>query len=88
MEKVNYDLSWMEEKIENMPVKNRLYKFMCFISFRMKRKFTFKEMFVIMRNLNKKYGERESFEIAMRKSLELYKYQNGKYPAGFIRKDD
>ena len=88
MSKVNYDLSWMEEKLETVPVKQKLYKFICFISFRRKRKFTFKEMFVMMRNLNKKFGERESSEIAMYKTLELYNYQNGKYPAGFVKKND
>ena len=40
-----YELSWMDNKVESVPVKNNLYKFICFISFRRKRKFTFKELF-------------------------------------------
>lgn len=80
-----YNLSWMEEKVERVPVKNNLYRFLCFISFRMKRKFTFKELFLIIRKLNCKYGEHNSFNIAMYKILNLYKYQNNKYPEGFKR---
>lgn len=81
-----FDLSWMEKTIEKMPVKNWLYKFMCFISFRRKRKFTFKEMFLIMRNLNSKYGEHKSFEIAMYRTLKIYKFQYNNYPEGFVEK--
>ena len=81
-------LSWMDKRVESVPVKNNLYKFICFISFRRKRKFTFKELFLIIRNLNSKLGKTKSFNVAMYKILKIYKYQYNKYPQGFIEKND
>ena len=82
-----YKFAWMDEKVKKMPVKNWLYIFICFISFRLRRKFTFKEMFLIIRNLNSRYGEHNSFNIAMYKILEIYKYQYNKYPDGIKKKE-
>lgn len=83
-----YELSWMDNKVESVPVKNNLYKFICFISFRKKRKFTFKELFLIIRNLNKNLGEVGSFNVAFYKILKMYKYQYNEYPKGFVEKND
>ena len=86
MEEMN--LSWMDKKVESVPVKNNLYRFICFISFRRKRKFTFKELFLIIRNLNNKFGEVQSFNLAMYKILKIYKHQYNEYPDGFREKND
>ena len=86
MEEMN--LSWMDKKVESVPVKNNLYRFICFISFRRKRKFTFKELFLIIRNLNSKFGEAQSFNLAMYKILKIYKHQYNEYPDGFREKND
>ena len=77
-----YELSWMDDKVESVPVKNNLYKFICFISFRRK------ELFLIIRNLNKKLGEVGSFNVAFYKILKIYKYQYNEYPKGFVEKND
>ena len=48
------NLKWMEEKIEKLPNNNWWYKLICFLLFRRKTKLTFKELYMILENVNMK----------------------------------
>lgn len=70
----------MDEKIKDVPIRKRLYKFICFCLFKRKG-LTYKEMYIILSNLNKKsMGEENSKKHAMIEILAIYKYNNNKLP--------
>lgn len=75
------NLDWMNERIPRMPKANWFYKFICFITFRARRKLSYKEYILITSELNRKtLGEHEAKREALNKAIELYKWLNGKLP--------
>lgn len=77
MENFEDNLNWMNEKIEALPYTNWLYKLMCFISFRPKKKFTYKEMYLILSRMNEKsIGSEEAKTFAMNRIIDTYKFNN------------
>ena len=75
------ELKWMEERIEQLPLNNKIYKFMCLLTFRVKKKFTYKEMYLLLSRLNQKtLGEENAKEFAFNRILETYKFNNGVMP--------
>lgn len=74
---------WLNEKIEKMPYYNKLYQIMCFLMFRIKRKFTYKDMFLIFYGSNRnRVDDKKAKEFALYKIIELYKTINNKLPKG------
>lgn len=75
------NFEWMNEHIDRVPKKNGLYKFACFFLGRRKTKLTYKEMYLILANINRKAGEKGSKEFAFKKIIEIYKFlNNNEYP--------
>lgn len=77
------DLSWMKERVNDIKGHSFLYKFMCFFSFRLKKKLTYEELFLIYYGINKKsMGEYKSKEKALDTIIKIYMDNNGKKPYG------
>lgn len=79
-----FDLSWMDEPIENFPGYHGMYKFFCL--FLMKRRMTYANMYVLAYALHKKqYKDNELVlkEKIMKDLAALYLYNNNKLPDGF-----
>lgn len=74
------ELPWINEKIERLEKNNGLYKFACFF---IGRKLSYKEMYMLLQNINrKKLGDEDSKKFALYQIIEIYKFQNGKLPDG------
>ena len=75
---------WLDESIIEIKGSETLYKIICFLMGRRKKKLTYKELFVLIYGLNrKKYGEKKSKELAMLRILQIYKdLHDNKLPNG------
>ena len=77
-------ISWIEEKIPYLPNGNWLYKVVCFVLFKRKKKLSYKEYMMLLYEINrKKIGEDLAKEKAIIKALDIYKgLHEGKLPEG------
>lgn len=67
---------WLEDKVERVDKANWLYKILCFISFRQKRKFTYQELFLLLYGLNKqKLGDKIAKVKAAQRIMEIHNNQ-------------
>lgn len=66
---------WMNETMEKLPGHEKLYKFICFITGRRKKKFTYKDWYIVLRILNQ--DEEEGQRFAMYQVLNIY-FRNNK----------
>ena len=81
MEGQNINLDWMNEKVVKIKSHNFFYKFVCFFLFRIRRKITYKDLFILFYGLHrKKLGEEKSKKKALQTILKIYNENNGKYP--------
>lgn len=81
------DLTWMEDKVQEIKNHKFLYKFMCFITFRRKRKLNYKELYLIYYGIHrKKIGEQQAKKKSFDTILKIYKENNGKMPDGILEK--
>lgn len=75
------DFSWWEEKVEKVPSKNWLYKLICFF---LRRKMSYKELFVMYIEINKGNVADDSSKPIKKKCFEeilnVYRYNNNKIP--------
>jgi hypothetical protein len=79
-----FDIKWMDEKIEKLPSGNGLYKFFCLILF--KRRMTYSNMYVFLYALHKskyKDNELDLKEKIIKELASIYYYNNKKLPYGF-----
>jgi hypothetical protein len=79
-------IHWMDEFVDDVPSNKLLYKVMCFFTGRRKRKFTYKEIYIIYTHLYN-FKENDISEIkkkSMEVLLEIYRNNNGKYPENVI----
>ena len=79
-----FDLTWMDEPIENFPGCQGLYKFFCFLL--MKRRMTYANMYVLTYALHKK--QYKDNEIVLKEKIvkdlaAIYLFNNNKLPDGF-----
>lgn len=78
-----YNNEWLNEKVIKMPYNNWIYKIICFLMGKRKKKMSYKEIFLILYGLNrKKYGEKESKEMSLYKTVEIYAFNNKRLPKG------
>ncbi len=80
----NFDLTWMDEPIEEIPGKQGLYKLFCTILF--KRRMTYSNMYLLSFYLHKnKFKDNElALKEKILKDLALiYYFNNQKLPDGF-----
>lgn len=72
------NLDWMNETIPYLENGNWLYKIICFLLFRRKKKLSYKEYMMLLYGLNRKaLGEGRSKERAIIKALDVYKGLHG-----------
>jgi len=77
------NLEWMDEYVDSVPTGQKLYKFICFFLGRKKKKLTYKEIFLIISELNRtRMGLEEAKKYALTYILNTYKYLNNKLPEG------
>lgn len=75
------NLKWMEEKVTKIDGHNFFYQFVCFFLFRLRKKITYKDLFILYYGLHRnKLGEDNSKKKALQTILKIYKENNGKYP--------
>ena len=72
----------MEEIIDDVPSNKRLFKFFKFVLGKRKTGLTYKELYIIYTNIYNIKGsdDMEIKERAMKHILEIYYYNNEKYP--------
>lgn len=80
----NFDLSWMNEPVEEFPKYQGIYKFFCFLL--MKRRMTYANLYVLTYALHKKnYKDNESAlkEKILNDLAAIYLFNNNELPNGF-----
>lgn len=71
------NLDWLNEKIPYLYKSNWIYKIICFLLFRPKKKLSYKEYIMILYGINRhKLGDAEAKEKAIIKALDVYKYHH------------
>lgn len=74
---------WFNEYIKDVPIRKCFYKLMCFFLGVRKKGLKYKEMYLILEQLNMKVlGLEKSKKHAMIEILTIYKYNNNKLPDG------
>ena len=76
------NVKWMEEIIDDVPSNKTLFKLFKFILGKRKTGLTYKELYIIYTNMYnfKNTDEIEMKEQALKHILEIYYYNNEKYP--------
>ena len=76
------NIKWMEEIIDDVPSNKTLFKLFKFILGKRKTGLTYKELYIIYTNIYnfKNTDEIEVKEQALKHILEIYYYNNEKYP--------
>lgn len=76
------NVKWMEEIIDDVPSNKALFKLFKFILGKRKTGLTYKELYIIYTNMYnfKNTDEIEVKEQALKHILEIYYYNNEKYP--------
>ena len=80
----SYDISWMDEKIDEYPKFNGLYRLFCLMLF--KKRMTYSNLYVLSYALNKnKYKDNELTlkELIIKDLAAIYYFNNKKLPNGF-----
>ena len=79
MEEVN--LEWTNERLKKLPKNNFMYFLFCLITFRPRKKMTYKEMYLIISEVNRKaLGEEKAKRLAFQRIIDFYEYNNGSRP--------
>jgi hypothetical protein len=74
-------LEWTNEPLKKLPSNNFLYFLFCLFTFRLRKKLTYKEMYLIMAEVNRKLlGEERAKKFAFEKIIDFYEYNNGNRP--------
>lgn len=74
---------WLNETVVSVPYYNWLYKIVCFLFGKRKKKMTYQELFLLLYGLNRnKVGDKKAKEMALYKIVEFYKTINNKLPNG------
>ena len=69
------DNVWMHETIPYLPSGNWIYRVVCFFVGKRKKKLSYQEMYLLLKELNKKkFSKDECKQKSMEKIIEIYKY--------------
>lgn len=78
-EQVNTD--WLDEKVQAIKGHEFLYNFICFITFRRKKRMRYKDLFLIYYGIHKgNIGEEKAKKKAFKTIIKIYEDNNGKKP--------
>ena len=72
---------WAEGPLKKLPRNNFMYFLFCLFTFRPRKKMTYKEMYLLMSEVNRKtLGQEESNKLAFKRIMDFYEYNNGYRP--------
>ena len=72
---------WAEEPLKRLPKNNFMYFLFCLITFRPRKKMTYKEMYLIISEVNRKtLGQDKANKLAFQRIMDFYEYNNGYRP--------
>ena len=72
------DFTWTDEPLKKLPKNNFMYFLFCLFTFRPKKKMTYKEMYLIISEVNRKtLGQENANKLAFQRIMDLYEYNNG-----------
>ena len=75
------NLEWTNERIERLPRNNFMYFLFCLLTFRPRKKMTYKEIYLIMVEVNRKsLGEEKAKRMAFRRINYFYEFNHGSRP--------
>ena len=69
--------------MKKLPRNNFMYFLFCLITFRPRKKMTYKEMYLIISEVNRKtLGEEKAKRLAFQRIIDFYEHNNGHKPKG------
>lgn len=72
---------WADEQLKRLPRNNFIYFLFCLLTFRLRRKMTYKEMYLIISEINRKtLGQEKANKLAFQRIMDFYEYNNGNRP--------
>ena len=72
---------WADEPLKKLPRNNLMYFLFCLLTFRHRKKMTYKEMFLIISEVNRKtLGKDKADKLAFQRIIDFYEYNNGYRP--------
>lgn len=75
------NLEWTNEPLKKLPKNNFMYFLFCLFTFRPRKKMTYKEMYLIIAEVNRKVlGEEKAKKLAFQRIIDFYVYNNGNRP--------
>lgn len=75
------DFTWTDEPLKKLPKNNFMYFLFCLFTFRPKKKMTYKEMYLIISEVNRKtLGQENANKLALQRIMDFYEYNNGYRP--------
>ena len=75
------ELEWANERLLRLPKNNFMYFLFCLFTFRPRKKLTYKEMYLIISEVNRKaLGLEKAKQLAFQRIIEFYEYNNGNRP--------
>ncbi len=72
---------WADEPLKKLPKNNFMYFLFCLLTFRLRKKMTYKEMYLIIAEVNRKtLGKEAADKLAFQRIMDFYEYNNGHRP--------
>ncbi len=72
---------WTNEQLPKLPRNNFMYFLFCLVTLRPKRKMTYREMYLLIAEVNRKtLGEQRAKELAFQRIIDFYEYNHGYRP--------
>ena len=73
--------TWADEPLKKLPRNNFMYFLFCLFTFRPRKKMTYKEMYLVMVEVNRKsLGEEQAKKLAFKRITDFYEFNNGYRP--------
>ena len=74
-------LEWTNERLKRLPKNNLMYFLFCLVTLRPIKKMTYKEMYLIISEVNRKtLGQEKANKLAFQRIMDFYEYNNGHRP--------
>lgn len=74
-------MEWLNERVESVPDANWLYKVICFLTFRWKKKMTYGELYLFLRDMNKNNKDSTiTDKEAFKRIIKIYEWNNKRLP--------
>ena len=75
------NLEWTNERLLKLPRNNFIYFLFCLFTLRPRKKMTYKEMYLLISEINRKtLGQENSNKLAFKRIMDFYEYNNGNRP--------